>query len=142
MAELGPPAARPAAAKSDEPTLSRRVSRADAAARAHRHGMVEGTAAGEKAAVCRTQGRLGVVDWGEQILLSERQRALRKSDAPTWAAVEWLHQGPDTIGVWRTSMERTLADRRCRFLCIFNWKGIESKPAAIEAIRALAANGR
>jgi arylsulfatase A-like enzyme len=70
------------------------------------------------------------------------QRALAKSRAPHWAAVEWLHQGPDATAAWRASLESTLADPRCRFLCIFNWKNIAPKPTALEAIRAVVTAGR
>ncbi|MDO8541580.1 MAG: arylsulfatase [Opitutaceae bacterium] len=65
------------------------------------------------------------------------QRALARSDAPGWAAVEWLHQGPNTTEAWRSSLERTLAEPGCRFLCIFNWKNIATKPAALDAIRGV-----
>ncbi len=67
------------------------------------------------------------------------QRAWALSDAPYWAAVEWLHQGPGTSAAWRASLEATLADPRCRFLCIFNWKNIVDRPFALDAIRAVIA---
>jgi hypothetical protein len=63
------------------------------------------------------------------------QAALKHSDAPVWAAVEWLYQGPGEVASWRSALERTLADPRCRFLCIFNWEGIRNNEAALEAIR-------
>jgi hypothetical protein len=65
------------------------------------------------------------------------QRALARTDAAQWAAVEWLHQGANTTEAWRMSLGRMLADRRCRFLCIFNWDGIAAKPWALDAIRAV-----
>ena len=69
------------------------------------------------------------------------QRALATSDAPHWAAIEWLHQGPNTTEAWRASLEATLAAPRCRFLCIFNWRQIADKPVAHQAIRAVVAAG-
>ena len=62
------------------------------------------------------------------------QRALAMSDAPYWAAVEWLLGGKDTQA-WQDAIERTLADPRCRYLCIYNWHGIKDNRAAIDAIR-------
>jgi hypothetical protein len=69
------------------------------------------------------------------------QRALATSDAPHWAAIEWLYQGPNTTEAWRASLETTLAAPRCRFLCIFNWRQIAPKPAALDAIRAVISTG-
>jgi hypothetical protein len=63
------------------------------------------------------------------------QSALQHSDAPAWAAVEWLYQGPPEPDAWRNALESTLSDPRCRFLCIFNWEGIRKNPAALTAIR-------
>ncbi len=63
------------------------------------------------------------------------QRALRQSDAPHWAAVEWLHQGADTPEAWRRALANTLAAPGCRFLCIFNWRNIAAHEAARIAIR-------
>lgn len=63
------------------------------------------------------------------------QRALKLSDAPCWAASEWLHQGEDTVEAWRDSIQSTLADPRCRFLCIYNWANIRNSTNARIAIR-------
>ncbi|MCX6875258.1 MAG: hypothetical protein NTW21_15840 [Verrucomicrobia bacterium] len=64
--------------------------------------------------------------------------ALARSDAPWWAAVEWLCNGT-TVEPWRTALTNTLADPRCRFLTIFNWEGIQHNPAALQAIREVCA---
>lgn len=64
------------------------------------------------------------------------RRALARSSAAQWAAVEWLHQGANTIDAWHAALARTLADPRCKFLCIFNWRNIATNPSALEAIRA------
>jgi hypothetical protein len=63
------------------------------------------------------------------------QRALKHSDAPWWAATEWLFQGPREVKAWRDALENTLSDRRCRYLCIYNWEGIRNNEAALDAIR-------
>jgi hypothetical protein len=60
--------------------------------------------------------------------------ALARSDAPCWAAVEWLGGGP-TVEGWGTALTNTLADPRCRFLTIYNWEGINRNAAALQAIR-------
>lgn len=64
------------------------------------------------------------------------QRALKLSDASCWAASEWLHQGPDTVEAWFDSIQGTLSDPRCRFLCIYNWGNIRNSTNAQEAIRS------
>lgn len=63
------------------------------------------------------------------------QHALNSSDAPYWAACEWLFQGPPTVAAWRAALKNTLADPRCRFLCIYNFEGIRKNDAALAAIR-------
>ncbi len=63
------------------------------------------------------------------------QRALKLSDAPCWAASEWLHQGDNTVDAWRESIQGTLADPRCRFLCIYNWGNVRDSVNAQQAIR-------
>ncbi|HRZ35031.1 MAG TPA: sulfatase-like hydrolase/transferase [Candidatus Paceibacterota bacterium] len=65
------------------------------------------------------------------------QEALARSDAPHWGAVEWLYQGPRTVDAWRDALEKTLADPRCRLICIVNWSSIKDDAAAHEALAAL-----
>ena len=65
------------------------------------------------------------------------QAALKASDAPHWAAVEWLYQGPAETAAWHRALTATLADPRCRYLCIYNWSGIQGNRAALDAIRQL-----
>lgn len=62
------------------------------------------------------------------------QRNLAQSDAPYWAATEWLLQGPFETPAWRKAIENTLADPRCRYMCIFNWESISQQPAVLQAI--------
>ncbi len=70
------------------------------------------------------------------------QRALQKSDAPYWAAVEWLLAGNKDAQAWHNAIERTLSDPKCRYLCIYNWRGIKNNRAAIDAIRGLLGAGK
>jgi len=65
------------------------------------------------------------------------QRALKASDAPYWAAVEWLYQGQNETVGWHRALTNTLSDPRCRYLCIYNWSGVSDNHAALEAIRQL-----
>jgi len=65
------------------------------------------------------------------------RRALRDSDAPFWAAVEWLLMGNQTRQAWRAAIENTLSDPKCRYLCIYNWGGIKNNQPAIDAIEGL-----
>jgi len=66
------------------------------------------------------------------------QRALSRSDAPYWAAVEWLMRGKDSKA-WSNAIERTLSDPKCRYLCSYNWRGIKDNRAAIDAIQEVLA---
>ena len=63
------------------------------------------------------------------------QNALEKTNAPFWAAVEWLYQGPREIETWLSAIENTLIDPRCRFICVYNWEAIRESEAILEAIR-------
>jgi len=63
------------------------------------------------------------------------QDALKASDAPHWAAVEWLYQGPAEKAAWHRALNATLSDPRCHYLCIYNWPAVRGNPAAREAIR-------
>jgi len=65
------------------------------------------------------------------------QSALKSSDAPSWAAVEWLFQGTDTKEAWAQALSATLADPRCRYLCIYNWPSVKNNRAALAAIQQL-----
>ena len=66
-------------------------------------------------------------------------KALARSNAPTWGAVEWLYQGPREVGPWRRALADTLSYRGCRLVCIYNWEGIRDSPAVLEAIRQVVA---
>jgi hypothetical protein len=65
------------------------------------------------------------------------QRNLAKSDAPYWAATEWLLQGTQETAAWHNALANTLADPRCRYICIFNWESIRSSESVQQAITEL-----
>ena len=69
------------------------------------------------------------------------QEALKRSDAPWWAATEWLYPGSREVEPWRRALETTLSDRRCRYVCIYNWEGIRDSEPILEAIRQVIAAG-
>ncbi len=67
------------------------------------------------------------------------QRNVARSDAPYWAATEWLLQGTLEADDWRRALTNTLADPRCRYVCIFNWESIRSSESVLRAISDLTA---
>jgi hypothetical protein len=67
------------------------------------------------------------------------QEGLQRSDAPHWAAVEWLYQGPPEREPWQQALRATLSQPRCRYLCIYNWEGIRDSREVLEAIRSVVA---
>ena len=70
------------------------------------------------------------------------QAALKNSDAPSWAAVEWLFTGSRETAPWRRALETTLAQPRCRFLCVFNWNGICDSPEILKAVKQVTENAK
>lgn len=67
------------------------------------------------------------------------QAVLQRSDAPGWAAVEWLFQGPNQTDPWRKALDATLKQPGCRYLCIYNWEGVRDRKEILEAIRQVLA---
>lgn len=67
-------------------------------------------------------------------------RALGKSDAPYWAAVEWLLPGKHDAKDWQDAIETTLSDPKCRYMCIYNWRSIKDNQAAHDAIQRVMAH--
>ncbi len=65
------------------------------------------------------------------------QRVLKKSDAPYWAAVEWLLMGQKDVTAWLNALDRTLSDPTCRYMCIYNWRDIKNNEAALDAIQKM-----
>jgi hypothetical protein len=68
------------------------------------------------------------------------QGVLSRSDAPGWAAVEWLYQGRNETASWADALKNTLADPRCRYVCIYNWGNVRDNPVAQAAIRQVITN--
>ena len=60
---------------------------------------------------------------------------VQKSDAPYWAATEWLLQGNQTQEKWESALRKTIFDANARYVCIYNWSDVESQNAAVEAIK-------
>jgi len=65
------------------------------------------------------------------------QRNLAKSEAPYWAATEWLLQGTWDTATWRNALANTLSDPRCRYVCVFNWESFRSRDDVRRAIAEL-----
>ncbi len=63
------------------------------------------------------------------------QNALAKSDAPAWAAVEWMFFGPRETAPWKNALSNTISDPRCRFVCLYNWESIKDSAPILAAIR-------
>jgi len=63
--------------------------------------------------------------------------ALKQSDAPYWAAVEWLYLGEDTTEQWTSAIKRTLSANRLKYMCIYNWSGIKDNMHCITAIKQI-----
>lgn len=64
-------------------------------------------------------------------------KALKKSDAPYWGAVEWLYQGQKTQAQWEAALGNTLSVPGIKYLNIYNWKDIKSNANAISAIQKM-----
>ena len=62
------------------------------------------------------------------------KRLLAETDAPFWAAVEWLPARARTQAEWSEAIRHTLGFHRCRYLCIYNWNSIEQNESALSAI--------
>ena len=65
------------------------------------------------------------------------QHNLAESDAPYWAATEWLLQGTRKTDAWHDALANTLSDPRCRYVCIFNWESIRSSETVLQAVTEL-----
>jgi hypothetical protein len=65
------------------------------------------------------------------------QRVLAKSDAPYWAAVEWMLMNDSSAANWQSALAHTLAIPKCRYVCVYNWSGIRENAGAVEGIRRI-----
>ena len=70
------------------------------------------------------------------------QRNLNRSDAPYWAAVEWLYvSSPWTYDNWIKTLDRNLQLEKLKFICIFNWEvimGHKDREHVIKAVNDVA----
>ena len=62
-------------------------------------------------------------------------KALAKSNAPYWGAVEWLYQGLYSKEQWMSAITNTLFDSKIRYMCIYNWSSIKNNLNCISAIK-------
>jgi hypothetical protein len=67
--------------------------------------------------------------------------SLTKAGLEDWCAAEWLPSA-STATQWAAAYEQTLSFRRCRFLSLYNWEGIRSKPDAVAGLRRALMTGR
>jgi hypothetical protein len=67
--------------------------------------------------------------------------SLTQAGLEDWCAAEWL-PAVSTAAQWAAAYEETLSFRRCRFLSLYNWEGIRSKPEAVEGLRRALMTGR
>lgn len=65
------------------------------------------------------------------------QRGRANTDAPWWAAVEWLPLGVSSQADWESALGNTLSVPKCRYLCIYNWRGIAENEHALKAIQVI-----
>lgn len=63
--------------------------------------------------------------------------ALTQSEAPYWAAVEWLYLGEDSTEQWASAITNTLSVNRLKYMCIYNWSGIKDNMHCISAIKQI-----
>jgi hypothetical protein len=63
--------------------------------------------------------------------------AVAASDAPYWAAVEWLPIGARTSEDWHSALRSTLSVDRCRYVCVYNWREVGNDGVAKEGIRRM-----
>jgi hypothetical protein len=61
--------------------------------------------------------------------------AVAASNAPYWAATEWLPIGARTADDWKAALRDTLAIGRCRYVCVYNWRKVKTDAVALEGIR-------
>ncbi len=65
------------------------------------------------------------------------QHVLAESDAPFWAAAEWLLMGEHTVAEWQGAIMHALNMPKCRYVCVYNWTGVRGDAAAVRGIRAV-----
>ena len=64
-------------------------------------------------------------------------RGIDQSDAPYWAAVEWLFLHRINRQAWKDAFENTITHRNCRYLTYYNWNRIATAERGGEIIAAV-----
>lgn len=59
---------------------------------------------------------------------------LKMNKAPYWAAVEWLYMGKSSLPQWKTAIQKTMAVKKIKYMCIYNWNLIKNDANSIAAI--------
>jgi hypothetical protein len=67
------------------------------------------------------------------------KRGIQNSDAPYWAAVEWLLLKPFKKDLWRNAIENTLNMPKCKFIAIYNWEGVRDHAEVKQAVNEILA---
>jgi hypothetical protein len=62
------------------------------------------------------------------------QRNVARSDAPHWAACEYFLASAEA-DAWRAALANTLADPRCRYVCVFNWENMSRHPGIAKGVQ-------
>lgn len=60
--------------------------------------------------------------------------ALQLNTAPYWGAVEWLYMGKSTLQAWKSAILKTMALKKIKYMCIFNWGNIKTNANSVAAI--------
>jgi hypothetical protein len=59
-------------------------------------------------------------------------RNIKKSDAPSWAIVEWLLLKPyKEKELWQSAFESSLSYPGCKFIAVYNWEGVHSEGSRV-----------
>jgi hypothetical protein len=59
-------------------------------------------------------------------------RNLKRSDAPHWAVAEYLLLLPyEKEQAWEDAFFTTLNYPNCKFICVYNWEGINTKDSKV-----------
>ena len=77
--------------------------------------------------------------WYSNRLAEDRgiTRGIEKSNAPYWAATEWLFLHKFEKEPFREAFEHTLFYENCKYLCFYNWGGITNSDTGDEIIQAV-----
>jgi hypothetical protein len=66
---------------------------------------------------------------------STAMKAVRASNAPYWGIVEWALLGKKTREQWLLALKNSLAVPGVRYMCIYNWKGLQKNEPGKAAIK-------